>query len=116
MLVRLTFVKRFGKDGFLYRKERVYSVDEDRAIELTQIMVNDMPIFKLVKEDDLTEADTVIYLTEEEDEPVAVQKPKPAKKTVVKKKAAIKKKTTIKSKAKVEKSADEPQPENVEMV
>lgn len=116
MLVRLTFVKRFTCDGFLYRSERVYRVAESYATQLLQHTVNDMPVFRIILEDQLKESDTVVELMEEDAEEVAPT-PKPKAK-VVKPKVTKKQKVVKKAPAKLRKivSTEPEEEDNVEMV
>lgn len=114
MLVRLTFVKRFTSDGFLYRRERAYRVTDEHATRLMQVDVNDMPVFKMVDEDTLPEGVGIIDLVAEEEEevvPVPVKKPR---KIVEKEEPAPKKKVAVK-KARI-KSAAPVKDDNIEMV
>jgi len=48
MLVRLTFVKRFLKDNFLYLQKRIYNVEEAMGLRLCGLMDKDMPMFSIV--------------------------------------------------------------------
>lgn len=121
MLVRMTFVKRYTAQGFLYRRERAYRVDEDHGTRLLNVMVNDMPVFKMVTEDMIPDDVAIIDLVEEEEAELPPPEPKP-KKTVVteKKEAPAAKKPVAKKKAaaKLKKPAakTEPDSDDVEMI
>lgn len=115
MYVRLTFVKRFNKDKFLYHRGRVYNVDDRLGMELCGTMVNDMPVFSIVDPEKIGETPVIDLLMEEEQpeevvvpktvkedkviEKKQVRKKPAAKKTVAAKKAPAKKKPTLKKKA-----------------
>lgn len=114
MYVRLTFVKRFQKDKFLYHRGRIYNVDERHGLELCGVMVKDMPVFAMVDPEKIGDT-PVIDLLMEDDQPDEVVVPKtvkedkviekkqvvkkPAAKKTVGKKAVAKKKPTLKKKA-----------------
>lgn len=96
MLVRLTFVKRFLKDNFLYRKGRIYNVDESMGMTLCGLMDKDMPMFTIVAPE--TVGDSPIVNLQIEDEVADVP---PVKKTVSERTAPTKRKTVSeKAKAK----------------
>ncbi len=63
MLVTLTFVKRMNIGGVLYRKNRVYEVDEDWGISLCAITERDLPCFRMANESDVDKATAVIDLS-----------------------------------------------------
>lgn len=107
MLVRLTFVKRFLKDNFLYLQKRIYNVEEAMGLRLCGLMDKDMPMFSIVDPASIGDS-AVINLQiddEVEDIPVvqhtvvAVGSAKKAK-TVTEKSAA---KPKAKAKAKLKK-------------
>lgn len=115
MLLRLAVCKRFTANSFLFRKERVYRVDEDYAAQLLEYTVNDMPVFRIILEDQLTEKDVVIDLSVVEEEEVAPA-PRPKPKKVVENKEPTPNKKVVKKPAPKLKKATPPPDENVEMV
>ncbi len=100
MLVRLTFVKRFLKDNFLYRKGRIYNVDEAMGLRLCGKMDKDMPMFTIVDPDNIGDLPVVNLQIEDEKEEIPV-----VQKTVVavgsaKKGKTVSEKAVVKPKAK----------------
>lgn len=107
MLVRLTFVKRFLKDNFLYLKKRIYNVEEAMGLRLCGLMDKDLPMFSIVDPASVGDSPVINLQIEDEVEEipvvqhtvVAVGSAKKAK-TVTEKSAA---KPKAKAKAKLKK-------------
>lgn len=107
MLVRLTFVKRFLKDNFLYLQKRIYNVDEAMGLRLCGLMDKDMPMFSIVDPASIGDSAVINLQIDDEVEEipvvqhtvVAVGSAKKAK-TVTEKSAA---KPKAKAKAKLKK-------------
>jgi len=95
MYVRLTFVKRFNKDKFLYHRGRIYNVDERLGMELCGTMVNDMPVFAMVAPEKIGET-PVINLLQEDEQPEEVVVPKTVKEDKVIEKKQVRKKPVAK--------------------
>lgn len=109
MLVRLTFVKRFLKDNFLYRKGRIYNVEEEMGLRLCGLMDRDMPMFSIIAPDNVGDSPVVNLIIEDElaDVPVVQktvveQATSTGRKTVTEKSVA-KPKAKSKAKAKLKK-------------
>ncbi len=107
MLVRLTFVKRFLKDNFLYLKKRIYNVEEAMGLRLCGLMDKDLPMFSIVDPASVGDSPVINLQIDDEVEEipvvqhtvVAVGSAKKAK-TVTEKSAA---KPKAKAKAKLKK-------------
>jgi len=129
MYVRLTFVKRFNKDKFLYHRGRIYNVDERLGLELCGTMVNDMPVFAMVDPDKIGETPVVNLSVEEdaqeEDAPIPktvkdIDKPTTQKQVrkaaPVKTKTVAKKAATKKAAPRLKKKAAAPKPKTANEV
>lgn len=95
MLVKLTFVKRFLKDNFLYRKGRIYNVDESMGLRLCGLMNKDMPMFQIVAPEAVADSPVVNLQIEDEEEDIPV-----VQVNVVEKTADPRKRKTVTEKAK----------------
>jgi len=123
MLVRLTFVKRFLKDNFLYRKGRVYNVDEAMGLALCGLTDKDLPMFTIVAPDRVGDTPIVSLQIEDEVEDIPVKQQnvsiaetKTKRKTVSKKAPKKASKKTAKLKKPVAKAATEEPSSNVVQV
>ena len=96
MLVKLTFVKRFLKDNFLYRSARIYNVDEPMGLSLCGLTTDkDMPMFQIVAPEAVGNIPVVNLQIEDEEEDIPV-----VQKTVIEKTAASRTRKTVSETAK----------------
>ena len=91
MLVKLTFVKRFLKDNFLYRSARIYNVDEPMGLSLCGLTTDkDMPMFQIVAPEAVGNIPVVNLQIEDEEEEIPV-----VQKTVIEKPTAPRTRKTV---------------------
>jgi len=100
MLVRLTFVKRFLKDNFLYRKGRIYNVDETMGMNLCGLMDKDLPMFTIVAPDRVGDFPVVSLQIDDEVEDTPVVQKNVSVAASDKKRKTVSKKAPKKAKAK----------------
>ncbi len=105
MLVRLTFVKRFLKDNFLYRKGRIYNVEEPMGMTLCGLMDKDLPMFTIVSPENVGDAPVVNLQIEDEVEEVAPVKQTVSERTAPTKRKTVSEKAKAKPKAKAKAKA-----------
>jgi len=95
MLVKLTFVKRFLKDNFLYRTGRIYNVDESMGLSLCGLTQKDLPMFQIVAPEAVGNLPVVNLQIEDEEEDIPV-----VQRTVIEKTAASRTRKTVSETAK----------------
>lgn len=100
MLVRLTFVKRFLKDNFLYRKGRIYNVDETMGMNLCGLMSKDLPMFTIIAPDRVGDSPVVNLQIDDEVEDIPVVQKNVSVVDSAKTRKTVSKKVPKKAKAK----------------